>query len=66
MKTRTVTISGPLYETLNNLALRQQRTHTEILTLALALLAIALPHASQILPAPFQRPPRRSAQTPKS
>ena len=66
MKTRTLTISGPLYETLNNLALNQHRTHTEVLTLALALLAIALPHASQILPTPFHLPPRRSARRPKS
>jgi len=60
LKTHTLSIPQTLYTTLHDLAARQQRTPTEILTIALNLLTVALPRASQINPKLFQLPPRRS------
>lgn len=65
LKTYTVTIPPDTYKRLQSLSLAQQRPPTEILTLALNLLTVALPRASQIAPAPFKLPPRRSARTAK-
>jgi len=65
LKTYTVSVPHETYKRLQSLSLAQHRTPTEILTLALNLLTVALPRASQIVPKPFHLPSRRSARTAK-